>query len=700
MRRFSAIFGLLFLSGLLLAASQGWLPSIVPFRRSADAWEYAPSISETQSVDLGALRQATTLGFQADENDAPPDPGIWAIGPESRVTCTVLKPRSIQLAAELQPAAGMGELELTVSWNGFELGRARLSEGRTERVEFVVPAEVQLLGQNWLLLAHRGVGHVASNPAERWRRMARYRSIRLHADGGAGSLALDRAWLEVGTRQVTAPEAPAAAEAFVLQTDHVKLQPGDPVDAPTLQALVLRSSDAGQSELPSTAATVGASPPAHRRDPRDGLPAKNAVLVLLDACRADQLGAYGDPSGATPNLDRLARHGQIWSQVYSAAAYTLPSVSTLLSGLHSHALGPISSTRKVPHTVETMAESMSSSGLSTVAFAAASPYVGPVLGMDQGFQSFVQIHHDAAYRAGGCRAGFVVNSFSNWLRARPASERYFAYLHFREPHQPYDPEAPWARAYLPIDLDSAADGSNAWLKGLNDGSIEPDPRHLARVRAFYRAGLASADSALGTLFDVIKKDRHADSTLITVVADHGEAFFEHRRMSHNSTVYDEMIHIPWIMSLAEADSSRRGSISDSLAGTVDITHTIAAAVGVDLSPEAAGVDQLAVLQAEAAEARAVYSHATESPGLVALRTRKFKFFAVPGTFGRLFDVLADPSERHDVARALPVTRGLFARRLANFLEEQRVAREARAEEVASTLDAAAQEALHALGYTE
>src|SRR5262249_4248274 len=56
------------------------------------------------------------------------------------------------------------------------------------------------------------------------------------------------------------------------------------------------------------------------------------ILISIDTLRADHLPAYGYSRGSTPTLDRLAREGIVFEQVYSAVPLTLPSHATLLTG--------------------------------------------------------------------------------------------------------------------------------------------------------------------------------------------------------------------------------------------------------------------------------------------------------------------------------------------------------------------------------
>lgn len=61
--------------------------------------------------------------------------------------------------------------------------------------------------------------------------------------------------------------------------------------------------------------------------------ASSIVLISIDTLRADRLPAYGYATGSTPNLDRLAREGIVFEDVYSQCPLTLPAHASLFTGL-------------------------------------------------------------------------------------------------------------------------------------------------------------------------------------------------------------------------------------------------------------------------------------------------------------------------------------------------------------------------------
>ena len=77
------------------------------------------------------------------------------------------------------------------------------------------------------------------------------------------------------------------------------------------------------------------SAPSIDRAPQDiDLTGANILLITLDTTRADRLGSYGYAAAETPRLDRLANEGVLFEQAVTPTAFTLPSHSSIMTGLY------------------------------------------------------------------------------------------------------------------------------------------------------------------------------------------------------------------------------------------------------------------------------------------------------------------------------------------------------------------------------
>src|SRR5262245_54783871 len=98
----------------------------------------------------------------------------------------------------------------------------------------------------------------------------------------------------------------------------------------------------------------------------------NVLLVTLDTTRADRLGAYGAPDGATPAFDRLAATGTLFERAFTSAPLTLAAHATILTGREppEHGLR-VNGEGHLPDDIPTLATLLQEQGYRTGAFVAA-----------------------------------------------------------------------------------------------------------------------------------------------------------------------------------------------------------------------------------------------------------------------------------------------------------------------------------------
>ncbi len=291
----------------------------------------------------------------------------------------------------------------------------------------------------------------------------------------------------------------------------------------------------------------------------------NVLLVTVDTLRADHVGAYGHPNPTTPTLDRLAAQGVRFADATVQWPKTWPSMASMLTGTFPATNGVRLRTQApLARRNETLAELLRAAGYRTAAVVS-NLNVGKQFGFDQGFDSFVeswleklvretnrtsfQNHPGAVKRY--TDATIVTDQALAWLESVRPQERFFAWLHYMEPHGPYAPprahrepfegrfrpeSVPWSRIpayqrqYHPET--GLARGDLAYYKTLYDGEIRYFDSQLARVvEALERRGLF-------------------EHTLIVVTADHGESMGEHDYyLEHGKLPYQSTARVPLVMVL-------------------------------------------------------------------------------------------------------------------------------------------------------
>jgi arylsulfatase A-like enzyme/Flp pilus assembly protein TadD len=273
--------------------------------------------------------------------------------------------------------------------------------------------------------------------------------------------------------------------------------------------------------------------------PRDsGL---NVLLITLDTTRADRLGSYGYAQANTPNLDFLAENGVRFANAYCQVPLTCPSHCSILTGTTPlyHQVRNNGAYYLAPE-LQTLAEALKDQNMETAAFVS-SFTVDSRFGLDQGFDVYEdQFAPGQAFKALNSekRAADVFAPFSDWLDENRASH-FFAWVHFFDPHIPYDPPSPYREQF----------------------PGEP-----------YDGEIAYMDSFIGLMLEKMREYAILDETLIVVAGDHGEAFGEKQERGHGIFIYEGSMKVPLIF-YAE-NSLPSGRVIDARVRLIDIMPSI------------------------------------------------------------------------------------------------------------------------------
>ena len=350
---------------------------------------------------------------------------------------------------------------------------------------------------------------------------------------------------------------------------------------------------------------------------------QNVLLVTIDTLRADALSSYGGPA-RTPNLDRLAAGGARFTFAHAHTVVTLPSHTSILSGLlpYEHGMRDNSGFRVRPGT-PTLATRLKTRGFDTGAFVGGFP-----LTKRFGLTPAFDVYDDQMPETRGVveiamperRADVVVSRAVDWIGRR--SNRFFAWVHVFDPHSHYKPPADLASAY----------------------TAQP-----------YYGEVAFVDRALGPLFE--KLASLARPTLVLVTADHGESLGEHGEMTHGMFAYEATLRVPLIVARVEPGrtSVANGVVIDAPVRHIDIVPTVLEAVGADPEPKLVGASLRALIGNQSTGDRPAYFEAMTynlvrgwAPlrGVVANRN---KYIDLP--IPELYDLGADAKETSNLAPA-------------------------------------------------
>ena len=387
------------------------------------------------------------------------------------------------------------------------------------------------------------------------------------------------------------------------------------------------------------------------------------LLITLDTTRADAIGAYGGAAAAaTPELDALAAAGVRFARAIAASPLTLPSHATLLTGLDPVEHGVRGNgTAALPASIPTLAEMLKDRGFSTAAFVA-SRVLDRRFGLGRGFAHYDDMmlaERIGEYGYPERPADAVTDAAIAWLSERAQGEPFFLWVHYYDPHAPYEP---------PPELAGASERS----------------RYLGEV--------AFVDRQVGRLLAAARAQ--APALLVAAVGDHGEALGEHGERGHGIFLYRATIEVPMILA---GPGVARGRVVDEPVAIRRLAATLLALLGRNGGlpgpplPGAAAEPPQAPLPifSEATMPAEVYGWAP----LAAVTDGRWRFIAAPRP--ELYDLVVDPGELANRAADQPDQAARLRSALEGLASRQPVATAAPPQ-----LDAEARAALLALGYLE
>jgi arylsulfatase len=391
---------------------------------------------------------------------------------------------------------------------------------------------------------------------------------------------------------------------------------------------------------------------------RDGPP--SVVLVSIDTLRADHVGIYGYERDTTPHIDHFFDAGTVFESATSPAPCTLPAVRQFLQGGFD---------RRDERT--NLAQLLRAHGYATAAVVSQYQFHRRPEDYSRGFDHFdIQERDEIDQHVLSTRsAREVADRAIAWLDTEVQGAPFFLWLHFFDPHDPYEPPAEYRvfggaresgrngdpRADMKAWSDAGGAGTHLNMpRGLFDGA------DWAHFTALYDGEIRFVDAQLGRVFEQLRERGLVDHSIVALVADHGEWLGEGNRWNHCLTVRDPEVHVPFLMRVEGEPLGERSRVSDAVS-TLDLLPTVAGLVASPL-PDADyhGLD----LRSAPAD-RVVASMWSDA---VAVRDRDWKLLFERGKPSRLYFTARDRDERWNrLADRGDVAQQLNAR-AAPFLE--------------------------------
>jgi len=436
----------------------------------------------------------------------------------------------------------------------------------------------------------------------------------------------------------------------------------------------------------------------------DAVSLRVLLLISVDTLRADRLGSYGSDLGISPNLDRLAAESQVFEWAYAPTAFTLPSVSSMLTGRYPEEIGILGNRSILAPATRTLASALGERGWRRAAVVS-NLVLRKKAGLAAGFDSY----DDALPGVESTRkwperiAADTTDAAIAVLDGFPSrdDERLFLWVHYQDPHGPYTPPEGLRELFL-ADERARPDGRRRLPEATGRGGRGRVPTYQVvdarREVAFYRAGYDAEvhylDAEVGRLLRVLAERNLADASVVVFTADHGESLGERDYwFAHGDRLGDPLVRVPLLLRVPGRLPGRRTDV----ASLVDLFPTLLRHLE-NLPPdsEAPGRDLLAP-----------DAHAANSlPYLATLRAGGpirfgivedgYKFILTQRERGSTSELFRLGHEDRDLAPSEPER----ARRMREGLSDLRARLQHGRREMRQRLSDADRRNLRALGYIE
>jgi choline-sulfatase len=451
---------------------------------------------------------------------------------------------------------------------------------------------------------------------------------------------------------------------------------------------------------------------------------RNVFLISADNLGADHMELYGYRRSTAPAIAAFRKEAVLFRWAFADSPWTLPSHMSLFTGLHESghnvtfrvqneaaaAAGrsePVIQAFPLRREKEFLVERLSrffiacgfSGGINVAA----------AFGFYRGFDLYQEAPDDHLDRDSAARLFKRVEN--HLLQCRFPAAFYF--LHTYQVHLPYQPPPDllerFGRPGAPRAFDFEKD-----IGGITGIFSRGGEQRRSDAVALYDAEIMEFDRRFGEFIAFLKRHDLYDRSMVILLADHGEEFFEHGSWAHGSDLFNSQIRVPLLVKFPEGRYAGRGF--DGAVSLVDVMPSVLEYFAIPAAPAISGRSRLGELRGGAPSPAPLFCanlacrNWSRIPAQAALIQGGYKlvrqfpqkaagpdFFVVPPPVFpalQLFHLARDPGEMRDLAAEFPQITASMNARLQRFLD----ARPARGPERSEALPDDTLNILRSLGY--
>ena len=421
---------------------------------------------------------------------------------------------------------------------------------------------------------------------------------------------------------------------------------------------------------------------------RTKLSQTNIIMIVLDAARSDHFGCYGYHRPTTPHIDHLAQEGVVFKNSFAVAPFTIASTTSLFTSLYPYTHRVTRWQKKIPENLTTMAEILRQYGYDTYA----SGFI--MRWANRGFKESFDLFINTRESLESSLYAFLKKKFAD----KKAKTPVFIYIHLRPPHADYDPPEEFDKWSDEEKRIRYAELTRSPVLIEMDRGIKPISQEVLQFLIDkYDGNLLWGDWLVNLILEGFKKFGLFENSLIILSSDHGEAFLEHGKLLHNSTVYNEMIKVPLIMKFPSYIKPKNRLIN-AYVENIDIMPTVLNLLKIEpLNRTIQGKSLLPVIFGNAKQVKPYLFARAFWDGVYSICDSQYKYIQMFKR-GELYHLESDPGEKLDLASSKPILFGYY-KSLASFYRREMI--RAQIEKPAEAkLDEETKRKLRSLGYLQ
>lgn len=408
----------------------------------------------------------------------------------------------------------------------------------------------------------------------------------------------------------------------------------------------------------------------------------NIILLTPDQMRADYMHAYDYPLKDTPNIDRLAQAGTLFLHTYSSGAWTTPSFGTIMTGLfptvHGMTLPPYQGCGPsierpltngiIPHIPADLSlspnkpilpELLKTHGIETAADVANCwAILNFVLRGWDSLKYFSQYQISEPGHPTSTIFRLTAPDTTRWAQewlTNHRSQRFFLWVHYMEPHAPYNSPHQYDIFNEPDDFQNIFDDNAKDGRELRKLGRLGNQRAIRRLQQLYAAKILYADHYIGELINTVRALGLEKNTILILVSDHGQLLYSHPQdfnIDGHCSLYDADLHVPLIFWGPGIPAGKR---VEALAGHYDILPTILDLENLPIPSFADGKSlKPAILGSTKQVHHYLYSEESAFVPQYSARDERYKIIETMRTGAiQCFDEVGDPNELHSICSQIP-----------------------------------------------